>query len=302
MLETKNRNAALVNYQMTISHEFRTPLTTSLMFLESLMVEKLSKSGEKLLKLIIMQINLLLCLVNDILDFKLIEENKFIKKQEIFSPKSTFEFITNMFNPQAKMQNTSIEFQVLPSLIARASSDDLLLPVSGVDPRIREEQFPDFLVGDQIRLKQVLINLTKNALKFTVEGNIKIVAAYDYASEQLKVHVIDTGKGITQDEMKKVFEQFGKVERTSALNLEGIGVGLNICQKIVKHCDGEIRVVSDGQDQGSTFMFSMKMHELKNVPEIQRPGQSASSQMNNRINLEAARESSQIVEQHARES
>jgi len=69
------------------------------MFLESLMVETLSKSGKKLMKLIIMQINLLLCLVNEILDFKLIEENKFVKKQEIFSPQSTFEFITRMFSP-----------------------------------------------------------------------------------------------------------------------------------------------------------------------------------------------------------
>ena len=78
VLETKGKNAALVNYQMTISHEFRTPLTTSLMFLESLLIEKLSKSGQKLVKLITMQINLLLCLVNDILDIKLIEENKFV--------------------------------------------------------------------------------------------------------------------------------------------------------------------------------------------------------------------------------
>ena len=63
---------------MTISHEFRTPLTTTLMFLESLIVEHLSQSGQKLIKLITMQINLLLCLVNDILDIKLIEEDKFV--------------------------------------------------------------------------------------------------------------------------------------------------------------------------------------------------------------------------------
>ena len=58
-----------------------------------------------------------------------------------------------------------------------------MLPVANIDHRTREEQFPDQLYGDQIRFKQVLINLTKNALKLTVDGTIKIVAAYDYASE-----------------------------------------------------------------------------------------------------------------------
>ena len=57
--------------------------------------------------------------------------------------------------------------------------------------------------------------MTKNALKFTVGGTIKIVAAYDYASEQLKVHIIDSGKGITVEEKSKVFEKFGKAPRTS---------------------------------------------------------------------------------------
>ena len=99
ILESKSKNAALVNYQMTISHEFRTPLSTSLMFLESLLVESLSQSGQKLVKLVTMQINLLLCLVNDILDIKLIEENKFVQKMEIFSPQATFEFICNVFSP-----------------------------------------------------------------------------------------------------------------------------------------------------------------------------------------------------------
>ena len=89
VLESKSKNAALVNYQMTISHEFRTPLTISLMFLENLLAEKLTESGQKLIKLITMQINLLLCLVNDILDVKLIEENMFVKKLEIFSPQAT---------------------------------------------------------------------------------------------------------------------------------------------------------------------------------------------------------------------
>lgn len=71
-------------------------------------------------------------------------------------------------------------------------------------------------------------------------GEIKIVAAYDYNSEQLKVQVIDSGKGITNDEMGKIFQMFGKVERTERMNIDGLGMGLKICQRIVQKCGGEI--------------------------------------------------------------
>ena len=109
--------------------------------------------------------------------------------------------------------------------------------------------------------------MTKNALKFTVGGTIKIMAAYDYASEQLKVHIIDSGKGITAEEMTKVFDKFGKAPRTSVQNQEGAGMGLNICQRIIQESGGEMQVFSEGVDQGTTFMFSMKMQEPKNVPD-----------------------------------
>ena len=80
MQVSKTKNQSLVNDQITISHEFRTPLTTVLMFMESLLTEKLSSSGRRLVKIMISQVNLLLSLVNDILDQKLIEEGKFVNK------------------------------------------------------------------------------------------------------------------------------------------------------------------------------------------------------------------------------
>lgn len=99
VLEQKNRNESIVSYQMTISHEFRTPLASSLMMLENLLAEVITKQATNIIKIIISQINLLLCLVNDILDLKLIEENKFVPKNEVFSPRETFNFITKMFAP-----------------------------------------------------------------------------------------------------------------------------------------------------------------------------------------------------------
>ena len=70
---------------------------------------------------------------------------------------------------------------------------------------------PDFLVGDKVRFKQILINLVKNAIKFTKQGYVKIVTAYDNVNDLLKVHVVDNGKGIQPEHIKKLFEAFGKL-------------------------------------------------------------------------------------------
>ena len=115
------------------------------------------------------------------------------------------------------------------------------------------------LIGDQVRLQQVLINLTKNALKFTHKGQIQIKAAYDYYQELLQVKVSDTGKGINSDEMQKLFTLFGKIERTEDSNPDGIGMGLTICQKILMSCGGKIEVHSEGENMGTTFFFQIPM-------------------------------------------
>ena len=115
------------------------------------------------------------------------------------------------------------------------------------------------MYGDELRLKQVLINLVKNALKFTIRGMIKIVMAYDETDRKLFMHVADNGKGISKSEIPKLFTQFGKLKRTAKMNHEGIGLGLLICDKLVRANGGAISVYSDGPEKGATFCFSMKM-------------------------------------------
>ena len=83
--------------------------------------------------------------------------------------------------------------------------------------------------------------------------------AYDEREGMLKVHVHDTGKGIRQEDIPKLFSLFGKLRRTAELNHEGIGMGLMICQNLVRMNHGTIEVHSDGENQGSVFSFSMKM-------------------------------------------
>ena len=94
---------------------------------------------------------------------------------------------------------------------------------------IPQEPLPNLLVGDSLRLKQILINLVKNAMKFTKPGYVKILTAYDQQSQLLKLHVIDNGKGIVQKDIAKLFKMFGKLRRTASINSEGIGMGWMIC-------------------------------------------------------------------------
>jgi len=118
---------------------------------------------------------------------------------------------------------------------------------------------PPLLFGDARRLKQVLLNLVKNAKKFTPKGKIEILTSYDIQQESLIVHVKDTGAGIAAEDLPKLFTRFGKLQRTAQMNSDGIGLGLTIVQGIIESGGGQIKVQSKGLGHGSTFSFSIKM-------------------------------------------
>ena len=115
------------------------------------------------------------------------------------------------------------------------------------------------LLGDERRLKQVLINVIQNAYKFTSRGSITIKVCYKKKLRTLVIHVQDTGAGIAPEDVPRLFTRFGKLHRTADLNHEGIGLGLSIVKQIVEQSGGEISVHSDGLGHGSLFCFSMKM-------------------------------------------
>lgn len=94
------------------------------------------------------------------------------------------------------------------------------------------------LIGDERRLLQVLINLLKNAIKFTKRGHIKLSASFDSIRQRLIVHVSDTGVGIAEQDFCKLFNRFGKLHRTAEMNHEGIGLGLTIVKQIVEKAGG----------------------------------------------------------------
>ena len=123
---------------------------------------------------------------------------------------------------------------------------------------------PDKICGDSIRLKQVLVNLIKNALKFSFAKPILVLAHYSYEKQILEVHIQDAGQGIHEKSRKRLFKLFGRLNDTDAagprdLNEVRVGMGLSICKKIVERANGKIDFFSRGLRQGSTFIFTMKM-------------------------------------------
>ncbi len=184
---------------------------------------------------------MLLSLVNGVIDIGAIEQDKFEEKAICFKPLEVISFIESMFKMQAQMVNTSISHKVVLPIHLKDGIDH------GYD-EIESTNFelPETLYGDELRLKQVLINLVKNALKFTYKGQVKMYIAYDEVAQILSVNVVDNGKGITAEEIPNLFQKFGKLKRTAEDNHGGIGLGLLICQSIVRANGGSISVHSKG--------------------------------------------------------
>ena len=132
---------------------------------------------------------------------------------------------------------------------------------------MEQDRLP-ILVGDERRLKQVLINLVKNALKFTSKGKIVVKAGYNYSLKSIIVHVEDSGVGIACEDFPKLFSRFGKLKRTEEFNSEGMGLGLTIVKQIIEQSGGQIEVRSEGPGLGSLFILSMRMEGSCDINEI----------------------------------
>lgn len=125
--------------------------------------------------------------------------------------------------------------------------------------RLLEKNLPQEIAGDELRFKQVLINLLKNALKFTRRGFVQVLAGYDESNCQIIVQVADTGTGITAEEIPFLCQKFGKLFRTAEMNSEGVGFGLMISKALIEANGGQLKIASEGINKGSVFQFTMKM-------------------------------------------
>ena len=229
---SKSKSEFLAN----MSHEIRTPMNSVIGF-SDLLSKLISDPVQKdYLDSIKTGGNALLAIINDILDLSKIEAGKFQIQKEAVNPRNLFQEMKTIFNAKINQKNLSFKIEI---------DDDL----------------PEAIVIDSVRVRQILLNLIGNAIKFTNTGSITLKIENEFKDNiksklDLKISVIDTGRGIPKEFQEIIFHAFEQTSAQDAKALAGTGLGLAICSKLVKLMDGSIKVQSEVQ-KGSTFIIKL---------------------------------------------
>lgn len=230
-------NAAKSQFLAAMSHEIRTPMNGMLVMAELLANEDLGPRARRQCETIVKSGNMLLTLINDILDLSKIEAGHLELESIPLDPDTVVTDVVQLFSDRASKNGLEIACHVSPSV-------------------------PKTVLGDPLRLTQVLSNLVNNALKFTDRGGVLIdVSASPMqigGTVVLEFQVSDTGIGIADDKLATLFDAFTQTESSMTRRYGGTGIGLTICRQLVAAAGGEIGV-SSKTGIGSRFVFTMPM-------------------------------------------
>ena len=236
-------NQAKGDFLANMSHEIRTPMNAIIGMNEMVMREEISPRAAQYSKDIYSAGQTLLAIINDILDFSKIESGKMEIVPVAYELSSLLNDVINM--------------------VIRKVNDKGLELVTEISPDI-----PHQLYGDEIRIRQVVLNLINNAVKYTEKGSVTLKVNFRKRRDEkmdLQISVIDTGIGIRGEDLDKLFNSFQRVDMSANRKIEGTGLGLSITKQLVEQMEGYIQVESV-YGQGSTFSVSIPQKIMENAP------------------------------------
>ena len=236
MARIESANRAKSEFLARMSHEIRTPMNGVLGTIDLLMATELTAGQKNYLGLIRRSGQDLLRIIAEILEFSRIERGSLGLEKRAFDPEEEIREVVNLLEPQATDKELDLSFEMVGPAPAR-------------------------LVGDPGRLRQVLMNLVSNAIKFTPTGEVRLVAKVEAGDDDgfvLSVDVHDTGIGIEAEDMERVFDAFAQVDERMSREYGGGGLGLSISSELVELMGGRLTASSEN-GKGSTFSFSIPL-------------------------------------------